>query len=140
MVRAIREAQIDYYNSLHAQVVFYSLWLCELSSNSFCLKEDFHFPEMFSNILAENVFVEEGMATHSSILAWTIPQTEESGGLQFMASQELDTTWWLNQPQPFNSLFQCLLLSFPCLSQDQHLEKAGSVSSSFLSSSSPLAL
>ena len=26
----------------------------------------------------------EGMATHSSILAWRIPWTEESGGLQSM--------------------------------------------------------
>jgi len=26
----------------------------------------------------------EGMATHSSILAWRIPWTEENGGLQFM--------------------------------------------------------
>jgi len=26
--------------------------------------------------------VEKGMATHSSILAWDIPQTEELGGLQ----------------------------------------------------------
>ena len=32
------------------------------------------------------------MATHSSILAREIPWTEESGGLQFMGSQELDTT------------------------------------------------
>ena len=26
--------------------------------------------------------LEEGMAAHSSTLAWRIPQTEESGGLQ----------------------------------------------------------
>ena len=29
------------------------------------------------------------MATHSSILAWGIPQTEEPGGLQSMGSQRL---------------------------------------------------
>ena len=29
---------------------------------------------------------EEGMATHSSILAWRIPWTEEPGGLQSMGS------------------------------------------------------
>ena len=34
----------------------------------------------------------EGMATHSSILAWRIPKTEEPGGLQSMGSQESDTT------------------------------------------------
>ena len=28
--------------------------------------------------------LEEGMATHSSTLAWTIPRTEEPGGLQSM--------------------------------------------------------
>ena len=31
--------------------------------------------------------LEEGMATHSSILAWRIPWTEEPGGLQSMGSQ-----------------------------------------------------
>ena len=36
--------------------------------------------------------LEEGMATHSSILAWRIPWTEEPGGLQSMGSQESDTT------------------------------------------------
>ena len=28
--------------------------------------------------------LEKGMATHSSILAWRVPQTEEPGGLQSM--------------------------------------------------------
>ena len=36
--------------------------------------------------------LEKGTANHSSILAWRIPWTEESGGLQSMGSQELDTT------------------------------------------------
>ena len=36
--------------------------------------------------------LEKEMATHSSILAWEIPQTEESGGLQAMGSQRVDTT------------------------------------------------
>ena len=35
---------------------------------------------------------EEGMITHSSILAWKIPWTEEPGVLQSMGSQELDMT------------------------------------------------
>ena len=33
--------------------------------------------------------LEEGMATHSSILAWRIPRTEEPGGLQFTGSQRV---------------------------------------------------
>ena len=31
--------------------------------------------------------LEKEMATHSSILTWEIPQTEEPGGLQSMGSQ-----------------------------------------------------
>ena len=31
--------------------------------------------------------LEEEMATHSSLLAWRIPRTEERGGLQSMGSQ-----------------------------------------------------
>ena len=34
----------------------------------------------------------KGMATHSSILAWEIPWTEEPGGLQSMGSKSQDTT------------------------------------------------
>ena len=33
--------------------------------------------------------LEKGMGTHSSILAWKIPRTEEPGGLQFMALQRV---------------------------------------------------
>ena len=36
--------------------------------------------------------LEKGMATHSSILAWRIPWTEELGRLQPMGSQEPDMT------------------------------------------------
>ena len=32
--------------------------------------------------------LEKGMATHSSILAWSIPLTEEPGGLQSLGSQK----------------------------------------------------
>ena len=34
--------------------------------------------------------LEEGMATHSSILAWRIPWTEEPGRLQSTGLKELD--------------------------------------------------
>ena len=33
--------------------------------------------------------LEKDMATHSSILAWKTPSTEEPGGLQFMGSQRV---------------------------------------------------
>ena len=37
--------------------------------------------------------LEEGMATHSSILAWRIPWTEEPGGLWFIGSQRVEHDW-----------------------------------------------
>ena len=40
--------------------------------------------------------LEKDMATHSSILAWETPGTEEPGGLQSMGSQESDMTEQLN--------------------------------------------
>ena len=33
------------------------------------------------------------MTTHSSILAWKIPQTEEAGGLRSMGSQRVRHDW-----------------------------------------------
>ena len=42
--------------------------------------------------------LEEGMETHSSILAWEIPWTEEPGGLQSMGSQKSRDTSETIQP------------------------------------------
>ena len=39
------------------------------------------------------------MATHSSILAWKVPWTEEPGGLQSMGHKESDTTEGLTHTQ-----------------------------------------
>ena len=36
--------------------------------------------------------LQRGIATHSSVLAWRIPWTEEPSGLQSMGLKELDTT------------------------------------------------
>ena len=61
-------------------------------------------PEMWVRSLGWKDSLEE-MATHSSILAWKIPWTEEPGGLQSMGSQRVrhsrkehdhDTTEWYN--------------------------------------------
>ena len=38
--------------------------------------------------LGQEYPLEKGMATHSSILAWEIPWSEEPGGLQSMGSQK----------------------------------------------------
>ena len=39
---------------------------------------------------------EDEMTTHSSILAWRIPWTEEPGGLQSMRSQSVGYHWETN--------------------------------------------
>ena len=39
--------------------------------------------------LGQEDSLEEGMATHSSILAWRIPWTEEPGGLQSLELQRV---------------------------------------------------
>ena len=43
--------------------------------------------EMQVQSMAQEDALEEDMATHSSILAWKIPRTEEPGRLQSMGSQ-----------------------------------------------------
>ena len=37
--------------------------------------------------------LEKGMATHSSLLAWRIPWTEEPGGLQSMGLHRVRRNW-----------------------------------------------
>ena len=54
--------------------------------------------ETMVQFLGQEDPLEKEMATHSSILAWKIPWTEEYGGLQSMSLQESDTT--KPQPQP----------------------------------------
>ena len=54
-----------------------------------------HLPAMQETwvpFLGQEAPLEKEMTTHSSILAWRIPWTEESGRLQFMGSQKLDMT------------------------------------------------
>ena len=46
-------------------------------------------PEMWARSLGQEDPLEKGIATHSSILAWRIPWTEEPGGLQSTSSQRV---------------------------------------------------
>ena len=48
-----------------------------------------------SSIPGQEDPLEEEMATHSSILSWEIPWTEESGGLQSIGSQRFRHDWAL---------------------------------------------
>ena len=45
--------------------------------------------ETWVQFLGREDLLEEGMATHSSVLAWRIPWTEEPGGLQSVGSQRV---------------------------------------------------
>ena len=48
--------------------------------------------EMRVRSLGSEDALEEDMATHSSILSWRSPWTEEPGGLQSIGHRESDTT------------------------------------------------
>ena len=48
---------------------------------------------MWNLSLVQEDALEEGMATHSGILAWRIPWTEEPGGLQSVVSQRVRHDW-----------------------------------------------
>ena len=48
--------------------------------------------ETWVQFLGRKDSLEKEMATHSNILAWEIPGTEEPGGLQSMGPEESDTT------------------------------------------------
>ena len=49
--------------------------------------------ETYVRFLDKEDLLEKGMATHSSILAWKIPWTEETGEVQSMGSQRVRHTW-----------------------------------------------
>ena len=45
--------------------------------------------ETWARVLGQEHPLKKGMATHSSILSWRIPRTEEPGGLQPMGWQRV---------------------------------------------------
>ena len=53
--------------------------------------------EMWVQSLGQENPLEKEMATHSSILVWEIPWSEEPGGLQSMGLQESNTTEQLSK-------------------------------------------
>ena len=63
--------------------------------------------------------LEKGIATHSNILAWRIPWTEEPGGLQSMESQRVGHNWatntWLRKHSDHTGLLLSKQYSSPSL-------------------------
>ena len=66
--------------------------------------------------------LEEGMATHSSILAWRIPWTEEPGGLQSMGSQRVGHIWSDDSARRRFLLLERILTSQRLNSSNSHAE------------------
>ena len=56
--------------------------------------------ETWVRFLGQEDPLEKEVATHSGLLAWRIPWSEEPGGLQSMRSHESDRTWRLDHRHP----------------------------------------
>ena len=70
--------------------------------------------ESWVRLLGWEYLLEKGIATHSSILAWRSPWTEEPMGYSPWGRKELDTTEWLTHTkasQLLRSLANCLTYS-----------------------------
>ena len=65
------------------------------------------------------------MATHSSILAWRIPRTEEAGGLQSMALQSVGHDWATNTFKLHNYYFHTTLKFIKNVRACRELKKQG---------------
>ena len=78
--------------------------------------------------------LEEGPATHSSILAWRIPGTEEPGGPQFMGSQRVGHNSATNTNARMQSWYRMMQQSpsflLPIFSQNTHIHMHSPVSRS----------
>ena len=59
----------------------YTIWEASLVTQT--VKDPLAIQETWVQSLGQEDPLEKGMATHSSILAWRIPWTEEPGGLIF---------------------------------------------------------
>ena len=71
-----------------------ALWKCYgASTMAQQVKNPPAMQEMQVQSLNQEDLLEEGMATHSSILAWRIPWTEEPGGLWSLKAQRVGHNW-----------------------------------------------
>ena len=68
------------------ETYFCSLIELEGFAGGSAVKNPHAMQEMLVRSLSQEEPLEEGEATHSSILAWRIPWAEEPGGLQFIGS------------------------------------------------------
>ena len=66
---------------------FRKQYYLDIDYNVFQVTQDFL--KNLGKAIVSNSILEKEMATHSTILAWKIPWTEEPGRLQFMGSQRV---------------------------------------------------
>ena len=74
------------YKQLHCIKYYKGFPGSSVAKNSPAMQE---LQEMLVRSLGQEDPLKEGMAIYSSILAWRIPQTAKSGGLQFTGSQRV---------------------------------------------------
>ena len=89
-------------HSSHAAIFFYGDFECGAGATWASLVAQMvkNMPAMRETcvqFLGQKDPLEEGMATHSIILAWRIPWTEESGRLWSMGSQRVGHDWVVNK-------------------------------------------
>ena len=97
------------YNGLHLLIPNWASLVAQTVKKSACNAGD---P---GSILGWEGPLEEGMATHSSILAWRIPWTEEPGGLQSTGSQRVRHDWTIkiyNPQTPYPSFLYSLRMNY----------------------------
>ena len=75
-------------NNLHVDI--YCIYTCMGFPGGTVVKNPPAMLEMWVRSLGQEDPLEEGMATHSSILAWEIPWTEEPGELQSTGSLRVE--------------------------------------------------
>ena len=66
--------------------------------------------------------LEQGIVTHSSILAWRIPWTEQPGGLQSMGLQRVGQNWSYWAPMHALQVFTCAKWETPVETEGREKE------------------
>ena len=109
-----------YHLFLENQYYHHKVYPSNRTSGGSLGKNSFAKQETRVRSLGQDDPLEKEVATHSSILAWEIPWTEEPGGLRSMGSQrvahDLATTPSINQLTSFHlSILLSIISSFFCV-------------------------
>ena len=81
------------YSRTHLGLEKRHIWEKESFPGGSVVKNCLPMQETWVQSLGQEDPLEKEMATHSSILAWRIPWTDEPGGLQFMGLERVRCNW-----------------------------------------------